>query len=92
MFETLFKMIPWGSIIMEGVNGLCEIVDNIFGNNPSRNYNNTYYTGLPQQYVQPQINNTQNYYSNNTTQYNKSNMVYYNEEGKQMIQGVYFID
>ena len=91
MFETLFKMIPWGSIIMEGVNGLCEIVDNIFGNNPSRNYNNTYYAG-PQQYVQPQINNTQNYYSNNITQYNKPNMVYYNEEGKQMIQGVYFID
>ena len=90
MFETLFKMIPWGSIIMEGVNGLCEIVDNAFGNNSNRNYNNTYYAG-PQHYVQPQIN-TQNYYSNNTAQYNKPNMVYYNEEGKQMIQGVYFID
>lgn len=98
MFETLFNLIPWGSIIMEGVNGLCEIVDDFFGNRSNNNRcNNNNYGYSESVRVQPQYNNP-NYgynnmgYSNNNNYYNQPMMGGYNEEGKRMIQGVYFID
>lgn len=92
-FGTLMNFIPWGSIIMEGVNGLCEIVDDFFGNTSNKKNTNTYNSNRsyaePVRVAQPQYNNTMNTYSNNTIP--QQSTVFYNEEGKRMIQGVYFI-
>ena len=88
MFDALFNMIPWGSIIMEGINGLCEIVDGFFGHNSSRSNNNRYnnYYSEPVR-VQPQMQ--MNYGYNNY--YPQQHNVVYNDEGKVCVPGVIFM-